>query len=65
MYFKQYHIAEILYDVSVIETFLTEIPSTVEGTYNTAYSNDPRLYFFVYFLFILKIMSHFIINTVV
>lgn len=33
MYFKQCHIVEILCDVSIIETFLTEIPSTVELTY--------------------------------
>lgn len=33
LYFKQCHIVEILCDVLIIETFLTEIPSMVEVTY--------------------------------
>lgn len=33
LYFKQCHTVEILCDVSIIETFLTGIPSMVEVTY--------------------------------
>lgn len=48
VYFKQCHVVEILCDVSIIETLPTDIPSTVEVTYNTAYSNDHRIYIYYF-----------------
>jgi len=72
MYFKQCHTVEIVCGILISDTFFTEIPSRVDVTYFiTLYAIMTLEYILLvliyvfHFLFILKVRSHIIINSLV